>query len=148
MSPTLTWDNLFSLAGTLAMLGWAVLILAPRRRWLTAVLRQGMIGLLSLLYAVLILGYFFKVEGGGFNSIAQVRALFASDPVLLAGWVHYLAFDLFLGTWIADEADRIGIHRVIQVPVLLATFMFGPIGLLLHLGLAAGARYRGRVVPS
>lgn len=148
MLPILTWENLFSLAGSVAMLGWAVLILAPRRNWLTALLRQSVVGLLSLFYAVLILGYFFQVEGGGFDSIAAVRTLFASDPVLLAGWVHYLAFDLFLGIWIASEADRIGIHRVIQAPVLVATFMFGPVGLLLHWGLAAGARFPARRVPS
>ena len=86
------------------------------------------------------------VEDGGFNSIAEVRALFMSDPVLLAGWVHYLAFDLFLGIWIAEQADRIHIHRIIQAPVLAATFLFGPIGLLLHLGLAAGARFRAQTV--
>jgi hypothetical protein len=54
-----------------------------------------------------------------------------SDPVLVAGWIHYLAFDLFVGTWIASEADRLGWNRVVQAPILIATFMFGPIGLLL-----------------
>lgn len=142
----LTWEDLFGAAGSVAMLGWAVLILAPRRAWLLALLRNGIVGLLSLFYAILILGYFFGVEGGGFNSIAEVRTLFMSDPVLLAGWVHYLAFDLFLGIWIAEQADRIHIHRIIQAPVLAATFMFGPIGLLLHLGLAAGARFRAQTV--
>ena len=54
-----------------------------------------------------------------------------SDPVLVAGWVHYLAFDLFIGTWIAVEADKRGYNRVLQAPMLVATFMFGPLGLLL-----------------
>ncbi|WP_374370519.1 ABA4-like family protein [Dongia sp.] len=134
------WEDWFSAAGSLAMLGWASLILLPRRGWILAALRHGAVGLLALLYAVLILGYFFDVEGGGFGSIAEVRALFMSDPVLLAGWVHYLAFDLFVGLWIAERADALGIHRLLQAPVLAATFMFGPIGLLLHLGLAAGLR--------
>ena len=123
--------QVFSAASSAAMLGWLVLILAPRRPVVIQALRLGLIGALSLTYAVLIFVYFFRVEGGGFGSIAEVRALFVSDPVLIAGWVHYLAFDLFVGTWIAVEADKRGYNRLLQAPMLIATFMFGPIGLLL-----------------
>lgn len=135
-----SWESWFGAAGTLAMAGWAALILLPRRAWLLRVLRQGVVVALAFLYAVLILGYFFTVEGGGYGTLAEVRALFMSDPVLLAGWVHYLAFDLFVGIWIAERADALGLHRVLQVPILIATFMFGPVGLLLHEAAAAGAR--------
>ena len=92
-----------------------------------------LIGALSVAYAVLIMLFFFRVEGGGFNTIGEVRALFMSDGGLLAGWIHYLAFDLFVGIWIAEEADRIGMSRLLQIPILIATFMFGPIGLLIYL---------------
>jgi len=54
-----------------------------------------------------------------------------ADGGLVAGWIHYLAFDLFVGLWIATEADKAGISRWLQAPILVATFMFGPIGLLL-----------------
>lgn len=124
-------DTVFSITSSTAMAGWLLLILAPRWPALIAFIRFGLIGALSLTYAVLILVYFFRVEGGGFGSIAEVRALFMSDPVLVAGWVHYLAFDLFIGTWIAVEADRRGYKRLLQAPMLVATFMFGPLGLLL-----------------
>jgi len=127
MSP----DTVFSIASSTAMAGWMLLILAPRWAALIAFIRFGLIGALSLTYAVLVFVYFFRVEGGGFGSIAEVRALFTSDPVLVAGWVHYLAFDLFIGTWIAVEADRRGYNRLLQAPMLVATFMFGPLGLLL-----------------
>lgn len=125
------FDTLFSAASTAAMAGWIALILLPRWPMLIAGLRYALIGGLSLTYAALIFVYFFRVEGGGFGSITQVRALFASDPVLVAGWIHYLAFDLFVGSWIAVEADRRRFNRVLQVPILAATFMFGPLGLLL-----------------
>lgn len=137
------WQSLFGAANAAAMLGWLALILAPRWPALLQALRYGLLTLLALAYVTLILGYFFQVEGGGFDSIEAVRRLFASDPVLLAGWIHYLAFDLFVGIWIAGRADAIGLNRFLQAPVLAATFMFGPLGLLMFHGVLA-VRWLGR----
>lgn len=127
----MNWESLFGMANYAAMLGWLLLILAPRWPVLLRGLRYGLLSLLALAYVTLILGYFFQIEDGGFDSIAAVRRLFASDPVLLAGWLHYLAFDLFVGIWIAGRADAISLHRLLQAPILAATFMFGPLGMLL-----------------
>jgi hypothetical protein len=132
----MTWDTLFRLASNLAVAGWLALICLPRRPWLTRLLRFGLVGVLAALYASLIFVYFFRVKGG-FDSLQAVRTLFASDPLLIAGWVHYLAFDLFIGVWIAERLDAERLSRWLQAPILIATFMFGPLGLLL--GFAPGA---------
>jgi hypothetical protein len=95
--PVMDWENLFGIANALALAAWLALLLLPRWDWLKRAIRFGAVGLLAVLYSALVFLYFFRVSGGGFNSLAAVRALFASDPVLLAGWVHYLAFDLFVG---------------------------------------------------
>jgi Domain of unknown function (DUF4281) len=103
---------------------------------LKRLIRFGAVGLLAVLYSTLIFLFFFRGNGGGFATLAQVKALFSSDPVLLAGWVHYLAFDLFVGVWIADRLDAQRVSRLVQAPILIATFFFGPFGLLL--GFAPG----------
>lgn len=136
------FDRIFSASSTAAAVGWALLIFLPRWRVLVALLRYGLVGALCLLYAVLAFVYFFRAEGGGFGSIAEVRALFASDPVLVLGWVHYLAFDLFVGLWIAQRADAAGVSRLLQAPILLLTFMFGPVGLVVYDLAQASARPR------
>lgn len=137
----MNWETAFTLANLLAMAGWAILILAPRR-WRAAQLLPAFVvpGILSAGYFVLVAVYFAGAEGG-YSTLAAVGALFESEPVRLAGWVHYLAFDLFAGAWIARRADELGISRVIQAPILAATFLFGPVGLLVFmlLQLAAGA---------
>lgn len=132
LEAALDFERMFSVASTAAMVGWVVLIFLPRWPIGLALIRYGLIGALSLAYAVLAFVYFFRVEGGGFGSIQEVRALFMSDPVLLLGWIHYLAFDLFVGLWIAESADKAAISRLLQAPLLLLTFMFGPIGLLVY----------------
>lgn len=68
--------------------------------------------------------------GGGFGSLAAVQELFANPTLLLAGWIHYLAFDLFVGTWMAANSRRTNVPRLLVIPCLFFTFMFGPVGFL------------------
>src|SRR5262245_23652546 len=94
-----TFELLFAIANPVALLGWLGLVLFPGRKLVV----DGISGvavpvLLSLAYAGLIAAYFAGAEGG-FSSIEAVRAVFQSDALLVAGWLHYLAFDLFVGAW-------------------------------------------------
>ncbi|MGV6811275.1 MAG: ABA4-like family protein [Brevirhabdus sp.] len=136
----MTPETLFSLASTAVLPGWLILIFAPRR-WpaLNAVPMVLLPAALSVIYTVLVLTYFADA-GGGYGSVAQVRQLFASDWVLVAGWVHYLAFDLMIGAWAARRMDRVGVNRLAQGFILPTIFMFGPLGLLLALLTETGLR--------
>lgn len=124
-------DALFSVANTVALLAWVALITMPRWALLRRTIHLVVVLGFCLLYAVLIQVYFFRVPSGGYSTLGAVQQLFTSREVALAGWVHYLAFDLFVGLWIAQRADGMGLSRWLQAPVLATTFMFGPIGLLL-----------------
>ncbi|WP_209313554.1 ABA4-like family protein [Jannaschia formosa] len=137
----MTPDVLFSHAGTAAMAGWALLILGPRRFSLVNAIPLWILPAgLSAVYALIVLSRFSGM-GGGFDSLASVATLMADDWALLAGWVHYLAFDLFIGAVMAARMDRAGIGRVVQAPILGAIFLLGPLGFLIagltELGLRA-----------
>ena len=124
-------EQLFSSASSLAMFGWVILIFLPRRwEWLNRIPALFIPIMLSVVYSYLIARYFFSAEGG-FDTLANVQQLFTYPEAAFAGWVHYLAFDLFIGGLIAKQADEIGLSRLIQAPILLLTFMFGPFGYLL-----------------
>lgn len=139
-------ETLFGWSGNLALIGWALLIFSPRR-WGLVLLVAGIVipALLATLYGGLMLTHFATVEGGGYGSLAEVKALFENDAVLLAGWVHYLAFDLAIGAVIAQRADAAGLSRIVQTPILLFTFMFGPLGFLFFVVTDAGWRAIGGV---
>lgn len=127
----MTADDLFGLASAAVLPGWLILIFAPRgNKWLDRVPALILPLGLSALYSGLILS-FFSASGGGFGSIAAVRQLFASDYGLVAGWVHYLAFDLMVGAMMAIKMDQMGLSRLSQAPLLGLIFLFGPLGLLL-----------------
>lgn len=129
----------FKLGGQLAMLGWLGLIVSlfvERVRPITQIAaRFAFPTLLAIAYGLLIRAGFAQAPDGGFGSIAQVRALFASDSALTAGWLHYLAFDLFVGSWIAADGLQRRVPALLILPCLPLTFLFGPLGLLLYLAL-------------
>ena len=124
-------DLIFKICNGAAFASWVLLVAAPRWKLIPRIIHWGVITLLAVLYSVLIAVNFFRVESGGFFSLAAVQTLFTSREVALAGWVHYLAFDLFVDLWIAKKSDDLGIARIIQAPVLVTTFMFRPLGFLL-----------------
>ena len=128
--PTLL-EDIFRVSNRIAMFAWVILIFLPRR-WpaLNLVPALAVPVLLSLAYGAIIMVVFFQGEGG-FTSLSNVRLLMSADSALLAGWLHHLAFDLFIASIIAEKADDIGLSRVIQAPILLLTFLAGPLGFFL-----------------
>lgn len=125
----MTPDQLFQIANPLALLGWTALALGPLAPRLTQTVALAIPLALSLLYTGLILVHWAGAEGG-FASLPEVQRLFTQAPVALAGWVHYLAFDLFVGAWIARTARVEAIAHAFVLPCLVLTFLFGPAGLL------------------
>jgi hypothetical protein len=124
-------EQIFSMASLLAMAGWLLLVILPRQP--VAQLLAGLVLplVLSVGYLVLIALHMQGAEGG-FGSLADVTALFQKQELLLAGWIHYLAFDLFIGAWETRDAQRNGLPHLVVIPCLIMTFMLGPIGLLFY----------------
>jgi hypothetical protein len=143
-------DFLFQVANTSALIGWLVLLGSP----LHPVGADRIAGLiipllLSVAYAGLILAFWTSGEGG-FGSLDEVAQLFQTRALLLAGWIHYLAFDLFVGAWIVRAARAEAVPFYLVVPCLVLTFLFGPAGFLAftsiraaRTGRAAAANFKG-----
>ncbi|HEY0014393.1 MAG TPA: ABA4-like family protein [Allosphingosinicella sp.] len=142
----------FSSAGMLAMLGWLALLVslfvAPARpaAWMLA--RWIVPGLIGLAYMLLFWSSWGNTPGGGFGSVGEVRALFANDHALAAGWLHYLAFDLFVGSWIAELGLKARIPALLLIPCLALTFLLGPTGLVLFLLLRLAFARRAKPAES
>ena len=134
MSP----EQIFSIANVVAVCGWLLLIVLPGRRWVTHIVSGAALpAAFAALYCVIIAMHFFG-SAGGFSSLPDVQLLFGNPWLLLAGWIHYLAFDLLVGSWEARDARERGISHVFVVPCLILTFLFGPAGWLFYLGVRSG----------
>jgi len=138
-------DELFSICNFIVLPGWILLAVAPRWRWSQLVAGIGLPLALAAVYLTLIVAHFGK-SGGGFGSLAAVTRLFENPYLLLAGWIHYLAFDLFTGCWEVRDAQHLRISHAFVVPCLLLTFMFGPVGLLTWFLIRTSLRGTAKVV--
>ncbi|MBY4636209.1 DUF4281 domain-containing protein [Sphingopyxis sp. XHP0097] len=132
----MSWDSLFLLANYWAIAAWIALAFLPRGPKTLALILYLGVALLCLAYTILIAGFLTGAinpgseTGGSFTSLAGVMKLFDTPGGTTLGWVHYLAFDLFVGMWIARDADQKGFSRIAQFPFLFLTLMVGPVGLL------------------
>jgi Domain of unknown function (DUF4281) len=133
-------DQVFSAANAVSMISWLLLAALPGRRWVTDVVTGRVVPILfAIAYVAIVVTTFASAEGG-FSSLSGVAALFRNPWLLLAGWLHYLAFDLLIGTWEARDARERGVPQLLLVPCLFLTLMFGPAGWLAYLVASAFRR--------
>jgi hypothetical protein len=152
----LPWEMIFTVTNSGVLLFWLLLAFGPRTVVTRKIIFFAGVCLLAATYAVLIvmlLGGFVDDGGSGgspdFTTLAGIQALFAAKGGATIGWIHYLAFDLFVGMWIASNADRHGFSRIVQVPFLFFTLMTGPLGLTLYVLVRklSGRTVSGAVTP-
>lgn len=125
MSP----DLIFQIATKIAVAGWLLLAFLPRKSRLVSGAIIPL--LLSLAYACLLALNITRMQGD-FSTLEGVMRLFTDRWMVLIGWIHYLAFDLFIGAWETRDAQERGLSRWLVLPCLFLTLMFGPVGLLLY----------------
>lgn len=131
----MSWDLAYSLVNGLVLPAWALLLVMPGSP-ITRTLVHSMLWpvVMGAIYATLLIAAMFFGQShpdAGF-SFAGVQALFDHPNGVIVGWTHYLVFDLFVGAWIARDAQRREISHLVTVPCLLGAFLFGPVGLLLY----------------
>jgi Domain of unknown function (DUF4281) len=115
----------------LAMIGWAGLALSPLDRGYCIWFARGIALVLGLAYSAQLF-LITEPTGGDFNTLYGVTTLFSKAGNVMLGWTHYLAFDLFMGSWEVEDAQRVGVPHWLVVPCLALTFVLGPVGLVTY----------------
>ncbi|MEM7238454.1 MAG: ABA4-like family protein [Pseudomonadota bacterium] len=133
----MSFETLFSIAGIIAMVGWLFLVASPLiPNWSNRIAGTILPIVLSLGYVTLLI---VPSSGntGGFGTLADVMELFSYEQAALAGWVHFLAFDLFIGAWICRTARTENVNFWLVAPCLPLVLLFGPAGLLVFQAIRA-----------
>lgn len=121
---------LFKICTPLVLPFWLALMIIPNHKIVKNLITIVAVAL-ALVYASMV-PVFLEMEEGGFGSLEELMLLFKNPQAVLAGWVHYLVFDLLTGRWIALDAVKNGISKWFVAPCLVFTLMLGPIGFLLY----------------
>lgn len=134
MTPTIV----FSLTNILVLPMWVLMIFLPKWRPTRFLIDNKIIPIvLSGIYVFYILQALTANGMMDFGSLESVMKLFTAENAALAGWIHYLAFDLLIGMWMINQNKDLDLHQVFMAPCLFLTFMFGPLGFLLFTVLKA-----------
>jgi Domain of unknown function (DUF4281) len=125
-------EKAFRIVNLVAIIPWLFMLVLPKTDITKTIINSNVFPLvLALVYAFYIFSTFGK-SGGNFMTLEGVEKLFSKREVLLAGWVHYLVFDLFVGAWEWRDALQNNISHWILAPCLFLTLMFGPVGFLIY----------------
>ncbi len=127
-------ELLFGLANLIALPFWALMILLPHWRW-TKRLLAGLwpVWILAGLYTVMILPQLGSVLPAlASPTLSGVAALLATPTGAAIAWIHFLAFDLFVGRWAYLDSRERGLTAWLASPALFLIFMVGPLGLLVY----------------
>lgn len=142
----MTHDHVYSIINLAVVPFWLLLAFVPRWRFTPLLVHSALVPMvLGTFYLLYLGGAIFGgggPQGGGFGSLDALQILFSYKPALIAGWAHYLVFDLFVGAWIVRDAQRRRLNHYMIIPILFFTLMAGPLGLLLYMllrGLRTGA---------
>ena len=127
MSP----DVIFNLANMFVLIGWILLFFAPNWKMTQNIVLNGVVLILSVVYLSIFITILPEFSLESFSSLENVKALFQDDMAVALGWVHYLAFDLFVGAYIVRKGKEFGMARWQYTICLPFTFMLGPVGYLL-----------------
>jgi hypothetical protein len=126
---------LFRLSNLLVLPFWALMIMLPRWCWTGRIMRSPFVSAApAILYATLVLPRL----GAIWPAIARptlpgIVTLLGSPEGSTIAWVHFLAFDLFIGRWIYLDSQQRRLSALLTVPVLFFTLMLGPLGFLTYL---------------
>ena len=143
-------ETIFSLSNFLVIPFWFLMIFLPGWTWTGRVVGSvWVVAPAAALYLVLVLpdiaGVLAEVSNPDLPAIA---ASLGTDAGATVGWVHFLAFDLFVGRWAYLDARARQISPWLMAPVLFFIFMLGPIGFLLYLLLRLVYRRPGQAISA
>jgi Domain of unknown function (DUF4281) len=125
-------EKIFTICNSIALIPWLLMIVAPNWSFTKTVIQSYSFPIaLACVYGFYIAVSIGKTTGNFFSLVA-VERLFRNRQVLLAAWVHYLVFDLFVGSWEWADSHAHHISHWTLVPCLLLTLMFGPLGFLVY----------------
>ena len=117
---------------------WLILIVFPQSK-ICGLLVTSVFPFFVLTAVYVYLGYYFYTSGYDFGynftlylGLYDLRNLFEAEAFLIMFWTHFLAINLFCGSWIVKDSQRFYMSKILIFFPLIITYFIGPPGLLIY----------------
>ena len=87
---------------------------------------------LYLIYYYFIAGYDFTQNFSLYLGLESLSQLFSETAFLIIFWSHFLAINLFCGSWIVSDSRKFSISKILIFFPLLMTYFTGPLGVFIY----------------
>jgi len=140
------FDTIFAISSLFTMPFWLLMIFLPSWRWTERIMHSlWTIVPAALAYTLLVVPRVPALLPLLANpELASIATLLGTPSGATIGWIHFLAFDLFVGRWAYLESRQRNIHPVLTAFVLFFILMFGPLGFMLYLLLRTVAGFQSK----
>ena len=134
----LTIENIYLWANFGVLPFWLMLIAIPNSKFTLFFVNSVILPLiLSATYAYIVYQAILSDESifGAFQlylSIENLYTFFATESFLLIFWLHFIALNLFMGSWISRDSVKYNIPRGVVFFPLILVYFTGPLGLVLY----------------
>ena len=117
---------------------WLMLIIFPQTKvcglFVTSIIPTF---ILAGVYVYLLYIFFFSGDDFDKNfilylSFYDLAELFESNEFLILFWTHFLAINLFCGSWIVRDSQRFYMSKILIFFPLIITYFIGPLGLFMY----------------
>ncbi len=134
----LTFENIYMWANFGLMPFWLMLIIIPNSKFTQFFINSVILPLILSVTYVYIIYQTILLDEPVFDvfklylGLDNLYTLFATESFLLVFWLHFLALNLFLGSWVSKDGVKYNISRnLVFIPLILIYFT-GPLGLVLY----------------
>ena len=130
----MTYEIIFNIYNTGILIFWLFLLVFPKSKLTQKMTDFPWIPLVIAFGYIYFLGTSDSIFSVDFSTLSGLTEMFQnSNPRgVAAGWLHYLAFDFWVGCWILRDSQKKGVKHAFIIFPMFFTFMLGPVGVIIY----------------
>ena len=134
----LTFENIYLWSNFGLIPFWLMLAIAPNSKFTQILLNSIVLPLILSTAYIYVIYQSILLDESLINifklylSLDNLYTIFSVESFLLVFWLHFLALNLFLGSWMARDGVKYNLPRGLVVVPLILVYFTGPIGLILY----------------
>ena len=128
------YEIIFNIFNSGILLFWILLLVFPKKGFTQKVIAFPWVPLAFAIGYAYFLSFTTGTLSADFSSLSSLTEMFQnSNPRgVAAGWLHYLAFDFWVGCWMLKNSQEKVVKHLWMILPLICTFMLGPMGIILY----------------